>query len=455
MPGPNRALRGELKIPGDKSISHRALIFSALSSGQSLIRGLSPAADCQSTIDCLLKIGIKIEPVGAETASSAGPAARRQAPVQRREQADSQQTISITAGGLHQLQSAEATLFCGNSGTTMRLLSGLLGGQPWTTTLDGDRSLRQRPMSRVLEPLVQMGAQVSYEASAGYAPFSLTGGGLHGVNFDIPLASAQVQTALLLAGLQADGETSVAVPAAVRDHTLRLFRHIGVSYRLDRSGRITVSRLSKPLPPFAVEIPADLSSAAFFMVAAACLPGSQLHLPGVGINPGRRLVIDLLTAMGADLKLTAIRETSGEPVADILINGSERLRGATVGGDILAAGIDEIPILALAGSLCDGTFSVHEAAELRVKESDRLAAIISNLRDQGARVHEYADGFQIEGKAALPGGAPWRTFGDHRLAMTGLIANLLCEEPVEVDDPDCVQISYPFFQKDLESLLSG
>jgi 3-phosphoshikimate 1-carboxyvinyltransferase len=424
-------LKGKLRPPGDKSISHRALIFAALTAGRSTVSGLSPAQDCRSSMECLKALGLKFEPDGNSA------------------------SFSIECAGPESLQAPARLLDAGNSGTTIRLMAGLVAGRPFEATFDGDSSLRSRPMSRVLTPLTQMGATVSFSSQPGCAPFKIAGGKLNGLTYTVPVASAQVQTALLLAGLQAEGETTVSMPGTARDHTLKMFEHLKVPHKTSNAGTtITVSRLRSPVASYQLEIPADISSAAFFMVAAAILPGSSVLLSQVGINPGRLLIVDALKRMGADISLRNERSVSGEPIADIEICYAGRLRGATISGAEVASGIDEIPILALAGAFCQGTFTVRDAAELRVKESDRLKAIVSNMRAAGASVTEHPDGFDIAGAGELSGGCDWQTFGDHRLAMTGLVANLACEEPVAVDDTACAAVSYPAFQEDLNSLSS-
>lgn len=428
-------LTGYLKVPGDKSVSHRALIFAALCKGQSLIYGLSPAQDCLSTAACLERLGLKIDE-GQEDAEL------------------KVKSTTVYSPGIKNLKAPDQTLFAGNSGTTIRLLSGLLSGQSFQASIDGDQSLQSRPMSRVLDPLMQMGASINYEAKPGHAPFSIKGGNLSGINYKLPVASAQVQTALLLAGLQSTGQTSVDMPPSARDHTVRQFQHIGVPFEFKAPGTVSVKRLAEPLPPFSMDIPGDISSAAFFMVAAACLPGSKITLRQVGINPGRRLIIDILQKMAADISIDKTVDLSKEPVADITVNYAGPLQGATIDGAQIAAGIDEIPILALAGALCQGQFSVSGAGELRVKESDRLSAIVLNLQQAGVDIKSRSDGFDINGRGRLPGGDTWHTHGDHRLAMTGLIANLLSESPISVIDTDCISVSYPGFEKDLASLIT-
>lgn len=362
---------------------------------------------------------------------------------------------TIVSPGLSGLMRPSSTLFAGNSGTTMRLVSGLLAGRPFRATLDGDESLRQRPMGRVLQPLASMGAEVIFAKRENYAPFSIAGGKLKGGHFVLPVASAQVETALLLAGLQAQGETVVDLPCPVRDHTRRLFKYMQIPFESGGDLNMSVCCLTAAPPPFSLTVPADISSAAFFMVAAACLPDSHILLRQVGLNPGRTLVLDVLMRMGADIEIVNRGDLSGEPTGDILVRGGRQLHGTTIEGDTIASGIDEIPALALAGAFCEGTFCVRDAAELRVKESDRLAATVNNLHAAGAIVRELADGFEIRGTGGLAGGSSWKSYADHRLAMTGVIASLLCQSPLSIDDTACVAVSYPSFQEDLLSLTTS
>lgn len=422
-------LRGQLQVPGDKSISHRALMFALLAEGACNISRLSPAADCQSTIGCLRQLGLEITPDGADA-------------------------YVVKSLGLDALRQPTETLDAGNSGTTIRLLSGILAGRELECQLDGDDSLRSRPMGRVLNAMKEMGARIHYNVKDNHAPFTINGGNLTGKEFTLPVASAQVQTAIVLAGLQADGVTSVELPALVRDHTERMFQHLGVPYKPFGKFGISVQRLEGSVKPFALEVPGDISSAAFFMVAAACTPGSELTLPNVGLNEGRTLVLDVLREMGADITVVYAQQDGGEPVGTLVIRGGKQLTGATIGGDRIARGIDEIPALALAGALCNGKLTVQDAQELRVKESDRLEAICSNLKLSGASVTELPDGFILEGKRILQGGSLWKTHHDHRLAMTGLVASSLFKEPVIVDNLDCIAVSYPHFDKDYERLFA-
>lgn len=424
-------MSGTLQVPGDKSITHRAMIFAALSRGTSHVRGISPAEDCKSTARCLTELGMEISRTD-------------------------ENSISISAAGWaavdSSVQQASKTLDAGNSGTTIRLLAGLLSGRCLEATFDGDESLRRRPMSRVLKHLQQMGANIEYLGEPDRPPFKLKGARLAGIELNLDVASAQVQTAILLAGLQASGRTRINLPAPVRDHTTRMFRHIGIPFESPNELSIAVSKLSEPIKPFTIDVPGDTSSAAFFMVAAACLPGSDLLLKNVCLNPGRILVIDVLKDMGAHIEIHKQRESSGEPVGDVRVHGKGRLQGTTIAGDRIAGGIDEIPILALAGALCNGRLSVRDAQELRVKESDRILAITENLAAQGAVITACDDGFDIDGQASLPGGGRWKSFDDHRLAMTGVISGLLCERQTVVDDLDCIAVSYPGFIEDLHNV---
>jgi 3-phosphoshikimate 1-carboxyvinyltransferase len=424
------SLHGSFAVPGDKSISHRALIFSALCEGQVTITGLSPAEDCQSTAQCMRELGLTITPDSSEAGR-----------------------YTVVSPGLAGLKAPQKLLDAGNSGTTIRVMSGLAAGMPFTSHFDGDASLRKRPMKRVLDLLQEMGAAVTFNEKPGCAPFSITGTRLTGKEFNLAVASAQVQTALLLAGLQAEGWTQVKLPEVARDHTLRMFKHMGVPFEEPSPNTVRVQKLNKKLGGFTIAVPADISSAAFFMVGAACLKGSDVTLKNCGINAGRTLVIDVLKRMGADIELLNQQEVSGEPVADIRVRYNGRLQGTTIHGGEIASGVDEIPILSIAGALCDGIFTVEGAEELRHKESDRLSLITDNLREIGAKVETRQDGFVLTGQESLPGGGAWATHLDHRMAMTGLIVNLICRQPSRIEETDSPKISYPTFQQDLESLL--
>lgn len=421
------SLIGSITVPGDKSISHRALIFSAFSRGKSRVLNCSPAHDVKSTADCLEKLGMKLLHKGGGV-------------------------IEIESGGIDSLSVPGQVLDAGNSGTTIRLMSGLVAGRSFSTKFDGDASLRKRTMKRVFQPLREMGAAVDASDDA-YAPFEIKGGSLSGKQFVLDVASAQVEACIVLAGLQADGETSVVTPQTVRDHTRRMFQYIGIPFSSEEKS-LSVKRLNTPVKPYTLTVPSDISSAAFFMVAAACCPGSELKLESVGINPGRTLILDVLRTMGASVELANERELCGEPVADVRVKYEGRLGGISVQEEQIASGIDELPVLALAGALCDGDFKVSGAGELRHKESDRISSLCGNLKAAGVDVDEKPDGFIIHGRKSIKGGSSWKTHLDHRLAMTALVASQIFDNPLDIDDPACMSVSYPTFNDDLQRLLS-
>lgn len=427
----HKALQGTIVVPGDKSITHRALIFSCLTTGTTKIEGLSPAHDCLSTVACLRSMGVDIE-LPADTGTP---------------------TAIVNSRGWEGIGSPSGTLDAGNSGTTIRLLSGFVAGRPHEYEFDGDASLRKRPMKRVLNRLAEMGAEVSYVNGEGLAPFRIKGGELTGKTFDLDVASAQVETAVLLAGLQAQGKTTVKLPFPARDHTRRMFTYLNIPHDVLDELTTRVQAIDELIPSKDMVVPADISSAAFFMVAAAIIPGSSITLKNVGINPGRTLVLEVLSRMNADIKVIGVNSSSGEPVADIRVRYNGELSSATVTGEEIARGIDEIPILALAGAFSKGELSVSGAEELRHKESDRLALIANNLRDAGAEIDLREDGFTIRGNKFLKGGSKWSTADDHRLAMTGMVARLVCENELDLEETESPRISYPNFADDLKSLL--
>ncbi|MCC6977625.1 MAG: 3-phosphoshikimate 1-carboxyvinyltransferase [Candidatus Melainabacteria bacterium] len=427
----HKALQGTIAVPGDKSITHRALIFACLTSGTTRIEGLSPAHDCLSTVGCLRSMGVDIDlPADVETP-----------------------TAIVTSKGLGGIGKPSKILDAGNSGTTIRLLSGFVAGRPHIYEFDGDASLRKRPMKRVLTRVAEMGASISWLQTEGLAPFRIKGGELTGKRFDLDVASAQVETALLLAGLQAGAKTTVKLPHAARDHTRRMFHYLGVPFDAEDELTTSVSKLDIEIPSKDMVVPADISSAAFFMVAAAIIPGSSITLKNVGINSGRTLILDVLSRMNADIKVIGVNSHSGEPVADIRVRYNGELSSATVTAQEIARGIDEIPILALAGAFCKGELSVSGAEELRHKESDRLQLIADNMRAIGAELDLREDGFTIRGSKQLKGGSHWATADDHRLAMTGMVANLVCENELKLEETNSPRISYPNFADDLQSLL--
>jgi 3-phosphoshikimate 1-carboxyvinyltransferase len=360
--------------------------------------------------------------------------------------ADDGETLRIEGKGLHGLAEPPDILDCGNSGTSMRLITGLLAGQRFFSVLTGDNYLRNRPMKRVIEPLTRMGASIFGRSGGEKAPLAIAGKGLAGITYESPVASAQVKSAILLAGLYASGETTVTEPHLSRDHSERMLGYFGADLQvLDSGARI---RGGRELTGRDITVPGDISSAAFFMVAALIVPGSELLIRGVGINPTRTGILDILTAMGADIELLDRRDLSGEPVADILVRSS-RLQGIEIGGDVVPRAIDEFPVICVAASLAEGRTVVKEARELRVKETDRIAAMAANLRKAGITVIETEDGMEIEGRERLTGGE-YESFGDHRIAMSMLVAGLAAERAVTVSDVECIATSFPTFTELIE-----
>lgn len=417
-----RRLRGELRLPGDKSVSHRALLLNAVAEGPATVRGLSAGADVASTAACLRALGVEIEAEGG--------------------------ACRVAGRGLHGLREAPAPLDCGNSGTTMRLLAGLLAGQPFASTLVGDPSLSRRPMDRIAEPLRRMGAQARTE------PLRVGGAPLEGIDYASPVASAQVKSALLLAGLYARGTTRVSAPAATRDHTERMLGVMGAPVGTSDDGRtVEVTGPVPALRPLDVDVPGDLSSAAFWLVAAALHPSARVLLRGVGVNETRAGLLDVLERAGLGAARASERVAGAEPVADLEAATAPSPRALEIAGADAAAVIDELPVLAVAAALVPGQSAVRDAGELRVKESDRIATVAAGLAAMGADVTELADGWEIRGVGALHG-ARVDSGGDHRVAMAFAVAGLLADGVTEIEDAECVAISYPTFWADLE-LLSG
>ncbi len=465
-----RYLRGKVLVPGDKSITHRALMFSALTTGESRISGALGALDCLSTASCLRRLGLSVAGADGAQLPSETPLSGESAEQPSWLQIDSagrptikpsgRVALIIKSPGIKTLsfegtsKESPRALYAGNSGTTMRILSGLLAGLPGHFRLSGDDSLSKRDMRRVLGPLATMGAEVSYNGSEGRAPFIISGGKLKGGRFDLAVASAQVEAALLLAGLFAEVKTTVTTPAKVRDHTLKAFQYLGIPFE-NEGLTTTVEPLSKPVSARDFVVPGDLSSAAFFLVAAAIMPGSSIVIEGVGTNAGRGLVVDVLRRMGASITFTKEREVNCEPVCDIELVAPSQLQATDIGPDEVPLGIDELPILALALALARGKSRVSGAAELKEKESNRLTAICNNLANQGVSLEELDDGFVITGSGSLAGGGAWPTHEDHRLAMTGLVAQVVADKPLILGDTDCVDISYPGFAADLDHLIAA
>jgi 3-phosphoshikimate 1-carboxyvinyltransferase len=417
-----KPLSGDITVPGDKSIAHRAVIFGSIARGRTRIFNLSGGEDNSRTVRAFRQMGVAIGRDG--------------------------DALSIEGRGWRALQAPRETVDCGNSGTTMRLMSGLLAGLPFHSELDGDSSLRQRPMQRVIDPLTQMGARIKSKSGDGLAPLAIDGGGLHGIHYAMPIASAQVKSAILLAALQAQGTTTIVEPQPSRDHTETMIR--GFGGEVSRHGREIVLAGGQDLAGQEVRIPGDISSSAFFMAAAALVPGSDLTVRNVGCNPTRDGVIEILRRMGAAIEKFNERSAAGEPVADFRVRGG-KLHGVEVGPEWVARTIDEYPILAIAAALGEGTTIFSDVKELRYKESDRIAAVTEGLRALGVTVDEREDGMAIHGAPALKGGAV-RSFADHRIAMSFAIAGLVSRDGVAIDDARCADISFPTFFELLEQI---
>ncbi len=428
MPGqalvvaPGRPLRGSVRVPGDKSISHRAALFGGLAGGVTTVEGFLRAEDCLATLACVRALGARID--------------------------DDGDRLTIHGGALAE---PGDVLDVGNSGTTIRLLAGILAGQPFYSVVTGDASIRRRPMDRVATPLRLMGARIAGRDGGRFAPLSIDGGGLRAIVYDTPVASAQVKSAVLLAGLFAEGETVVREPALSRDHTERMLRAFGVA--VQRDGLAVGLRGPAPLRGAAVLVPGDLSSAAFFLAAAAFVPGSELTVTDVGLNPTRAGVLDALGQMGADIRVWGRRDVGGEPVGSVTVRGG-RLRGTVIGGELIPRAIDELPVLAVVACLADGETVIRDAAELRVKESDRIAALARELGRLGAAVEPQPDGLAIRGGGRFHGGRV-QSGGDHRIAMALAVAGLCAEAPVTIDDTACIRTSFPEFEETLRRVTSA
>lgn len=409
---PAPSFHGHLRLPGDKSISHRAALFGALAEGTTRARNYSSAADCESTLHCLRALGVTVHRKGS--------------------------LVTIEGRGPEAWTPPQDPLDAGNSGTTLRLLSGALAGRPFRTVLTGDESLRRRPVERVAAPLRAMGATAI--TTDGHPPLTIEGGGLRGLTWEMPIASAQVKTAVLLAGLQAEGTTTVREPAPSREHTERMLPLFGVE--VERDGLAATVRGGARLRGAEIAVPGDASSAAFLVVAALVLPDSEVRLDGVLLSPTRTAFLEVLRAMGGRVE-TRLETTDPEPVGSI-VAASSTLHGTTVDPALVASLIDEVPALAVAACRAQGTFTLTGARELRVKESDRIAAITEGLGRLGARVRELPDGIAVEGGARLQGAAV-RSRGDHRIAMALAVAALAAEGPTEIEGAECVDVSFPEF----------
>jgi len=416
-------LRGEVRVPGDKSISHRALIHNAIADGIARVENVGPGEDVRSTIRCLRNLGVEIEETGRNA-------------------------YLVHGRGLGGLREPFDILDAGNSGTTTRLLAGVLAAQPFFSVVNGDESLRARPMDRVIEPLRSMGATALGRQGDDFLPMAIRGGNLHGIEYAMPVASAQVKACLLLAGVYAQGTTHLIEPAMSRDHTERLLAAQGADIRTD--GLHVWLRGGRPIQAVDVLVAGDTSSAAYWLVAACIHPDAEIVVRDVGLSDGRTGFVDALRAMGADLRITNERTLGGEPIGDISARSSD-LHGTVIGGSLIPRLIDEAPILSVAAALAEGDTVIKDAQELRLKESDRIAAVASELGAIGAQLEERADGLVIHGSGRLVGGKG-DSHKDHRMAMALAIAGLVSETPVQITGASSVTISYPGFWDDLRDL---
>ncbi|HUL32658.1 MAG TPA: 3-phosphoshikimate 1-carboxyvinyltransferase [Candidatus Eisenbacteria bacterium] len=426
---PVHSLSGPLELPGDKSISHRYAMLAALASGVSELRNFAAARDCHSTLGCVKALGADVKVDGT--------------------------TIKITGHGLHGLKSSWRALDAENSGTTIRLLSGILSGQDFSTKISGDASLQKRPMKRVVAPLRQMGAEIRAKDD-NFPPLEIRGGKLHAIHYEMPMASAQVKSAVLLAGLYADGITQVTEPAKTRDHTELALEEFGA--HIEKRGRtVSIHGLAArngqaALQPKSLDVPGDLSSAVFFIAAASLFPESSLYIANVGLNPTRSAILDFFQQMGASVTVLNLQSKQGELIGDLSVKGAP-LKGGLVSGDLVPLLIDELPMLAALGPYTQEGIEFRDAQELRVKESDRIAALAENLKRMGAKVEERPDGLRVEGRGAGPlHGAEIDPRGDHRIAMAFAVAGLAAKGETKILDAGCAGVSYPSFFKELRRL---
>ncbi|MBN1587809.1 MAG: 3-phosphoshikimate 1-carboxyvinyltransferase [Candidatus Omnitrophica bacterium] len=425
---PSRGLQGSIRVPSDKSVSHRALMLSAVAEGQTRIHALLAAGDCLSTRDALMQMGVRMDTLG---------------------QTEDRLDVLVHGVGLHGLREPQGALNAGNSGTTLRLMLGLLAGCPWQARILGDESLSRRPMDRVALPLRQMGASVAGQGDRCTPPLQVRGTDtVKAIAYQSPVASAQVKSCVLLAGLFAKGTTSVELPRPARDHTERMLEHFGVPVEVDGL-RCSVSGPAR-LRAKDLVVPGDLSSAMFFLVAGSLVPGSQLVLEEVGLNPTRRAGLDILERMGADLQISFTGAKTGEPVGRIEIK-THALQGVEVGPDEVAVAIDELPILMVAATQAEGLSCFRGAGELRVKETDRIASMTEGLRRMGAKIEVRGEDIRVQGPVLLQG-ASVESFGDHRTAMSLAVAGLVAKGKTQIQNPACVSISYPAFFNTLSFL---
>ncbi len=417
-----KGLQGKLSIPGDKSISHRAVMFGALAKGTTHISNFLSGADCLATIDCFRKMGVEIEQDGTD--------------------------VKVHGNGLHGLKQPKDMLDVGNSGTTTRLISGILAGQDFEVTLSGDASLNKRPMKRIMIPLKMMGADIESVHGNDCAPLVIRGTKLKGIHYDSPVASAQVKSCALLAGLYADGKTSVTEPVLSRNHTELMLRSFGVT--VESQGTTAVVTPPKEMYASDIVVPGDISSATFFIAAGLITPNSCIRLKNVGINPTRDGILRVCKDMGADVTLENVVDSGGEPTADIVVKTSE-LKGTVIEGEVIPTLIDEIPVIALLAAFAEGETVIKDAEELKVKESDRIALTVDNLVKMGVDAEATEDGMKIRGGNPLHGARIHCKY-DHRIAMTFSIAGINAQGETIIEDAECVDVSYPAFYEQLNSL---
>jgi 3-phosphoshikimate 1-carboxyvinyltransferase len=422
---PARSIRGKITVPGDKSISHRAIMIGAIARGITSVRGFLRGEDNIATLKAFRAMGVDIR--------------------------DENETLLISGKGLNGLEEPTDVIDCGNSGTSIRLMTGLLAGQNFFSVLTGDQYLRNRPMKRVLAPVGAMGAEIYAREGGNKAPLAIIGRDLHGISYESPIASAQVKSAVVFAGLFASGETTVAEPHLSRDHTERMLGYFGADIETLPNG--VKVRGGRELQGQEVVIPGDISSAAFFIIATLIVPNSELLIKNVGVNPTRTGILDILSAMGACVQIVNCREISGEPVADLLVKSSF-LKGIEIGGGLVPRSIDEFPVICVAAALAEGKTVIKGAGELRVKETDRIAAMAVNLGKAGVKVTETEDGMEIQGTDRLQS-CTVDSFGDHRIAMSMLIAGLAADGGVTVNDVECIATSFPSFIELMEKVATS
>lgn len=419
------AVRGTIRVPGDKSISHRSILFGAMAKGKTTVEGFLLSEDCHRTIECVQKVGVQVD--------------------------IDQTNVTIHSEGIDLWKEPKEILYTGNSGTTTRLLAGVLASSRIASVMIGDESIQKRPMKRVTDPLKQMGADIIGRENGKFTPLAIQGKELTAIDYAMPVASAQVKSAILLAGLRAKGTTVVREQETSRDHTERMLTHFGVN--IQEQDRVIQIEGGQILQPAHVVVPGDISSAAFWLVAAALVPNSSIHLENVGLNPTRDGILEVLQKMGATLEMTKDPSASHEDIGTVSVKSSS-LTGIEIAGSLIPRLIDEIPIIALLATQASGKTVIRDAEELKVKETNRIDAVVTELKKLGANITSTEDGMIIEGPTPLTGGHI-TTYGDHRIGMMGAIASLISSASIELDDPDCIAVSYPTFFDHYSKLTTG